>query len=95
MEINEAGFNLVQLTKDLIHYLRRILTYKFDPKMEVYFDKELTKDELDGIKKHAESIKDVDGAIELIKALIKAYSQMRYSPFAIVPLEVAIIEQLK
>ena len=95
MEINEAGFNLTQLTKDLIHYLRRILTYKFDPKVEAYFDKELTKDELEEIKKHAGNIKDVDRAIELVKALIKAYSQMRYSPFAIVPLEIAIIEQLK
>ena len=94
-DINEAGFNLVQLTKDLIHYIRRILTYKFDPKMEVYLDRELTKDELETIKTHAAAIKDVDRAIELVKALIKAYSQMRYSPFAIVPLEIAIIEQLK
>jgi len=27
--------------------------------------------------------------------LIEAYTEMRYSPFAIVPLEVAIIENLK
>ena len=31
-EINELGYNLVQLNKDLIHYIRRVLTLKFDPK---------------------------------------------------------------
>ena len=95
MEINEAGFNLVQLTKDLIHYLRRILAYRFDPKVEEYFKREMTNDELNEVKKQAASIKDPERAIELTKSLIKAYSQMRYSPFAVVPLEIAIIENLK
>ncbi|MBU2101386.1 DNA polymerase III subunit gamma/tau [Patescibacteria group bacterium] len=94
-EINEAGFNLVQLTKDLIHYLRRILAYKFDNKLEQYYEREFTKDEVEAIKNHADSIKDVDKMINLIKSLIKGYSQMRYSPFTLVPLEVAIIENLK
>lgn len=95
LEINEAGFNLVQLNKDLIHYLRKILAYKFDPKVEKYFAREMTSDELDAIKKHSEDIKDADKVIALIKSLIKAYSQMRYSPFTLVPLEIAIIENLK
>lgn len=95
VEIEEAGFNLVQLTRDLIHYLRRILAFKFDPKLGQYFERELTKDEVAEIQKHAESIEDTDKAISLIKSLIKAYSQMRYSPFAVVPLEIAIIENLK
>lgn len=95
MEINEAGFNLVQLTKDLIHHLRRILTYKFNPGVEEYFTREMTSDELDEIKTQAANIKDTDKVIELTKSLIRAYSQMRYSPFAIVPLEIAIIENLK
>ncbi|MDD5711068.1 MAG: DNA polymerase III subunit gamma/tau [Candidatus Colwellbacteria bacterium] len=94
-EINEMGFNLVQLTKDLIHYLRRILAYKFDNKLEIYYEREFTKDEVDSIKRHAASVKNVDKLIDLIKSLIRAYSQMRYSPFTLVPLEVAIIENLK
>jgi len=32
--------------------------------------------------------------IALIKSLIRAYSEMRYSPFVSVPLEIAIIENL-
>lgn len=94
-EINESGFNLVQLNKDLIHYLRRVLALKFDPQLEEIFKRELTTDEITEIKKHAELAKNPDKIINLIKSLIRAYSEMRYSPFTLVPLEVAIIENLK
>ncbi|MBI2506583.1 MAG: DNA polymerase III subunit gamma/tau [Candidatus Colwellbacteria bacterium] len=94
-EINESGFNLVQLNKDLIHYLRRVLTLKFDPQLEEIFKRELTSDEISEIKKHGETAEDPDKIINLIKSLIRAYSEMRYSPFTLVPLEIAIIENLK
>ena len=94
-EINESGFNLVQLNKDLIHYLRRVLTLKFDPQLEEVFKRELTPDEIVEIKKHGAVAKDPDKIINLIKSLIRAYSEMRYSPFTLVPLEIAIIENLK
>jgi len=94
-EINDGGFNLVQLAKDLIHYLRRVLALKFDPQLEKVFDRELTSDELKKIKEHGALVTDEEKAINLIKSLIKAYSDMRYSPFPLVPLELAIIENLK
>lgn len=94
-EINESGYNLIQLNKDLIHYLRRVLSLKFDESLEDVFRRELTSDEIARLKKHGALIKDDAYAINLIKSLIRAYSEMRYSPFAIVPLEIAIIENLK
>jgi len=93
-EIDQEGYNLVQLTKDLIHYLRRTLTLKMNPRIEELYKKELTKDEVEQIKAHAKLAAE-EQYISLIKSLIRAYSEMRYSPFAIVPLEVAIIENLK
>lgn len=93
-EIDQDGYNLVQLNKDLIHYLRRALTLKMDPKIEELYKKELTKDELAHLKSHAGLLNE-QKHIALLKSLIRAYSEMRYSPFAIVPLEVAIIENLK
>lgn len=93
-EIDQGGYNLVQLTKDLIHYLRRALTLKMNPRIEELYKKELTRDEVEQIKAHAKLAQD-QHYISLIKSLIRAYSEMRYSPFAIVPLEVAIIENLK
>lgn len=93
-QINEAGYNLVQFNKDLIHYLRRILALRFSPSLETYFVRELTDNELSIVKKHSQLI-EPNKTIKLIKSLIEAYTEMRYSPFAIVPLEIAIIENLK
>ena len=93
-KINENGYNIVQFNKDLIHYLRRVLALKFAPELENDFIKELTDKELETVKKHSQMINE-EKIINLIKSLIRAYAEMRYSPFAVVPLEVAIIENLK
>jgi DNA polymerase-3 subunit gamma/tau len=92
--INEGGYNVTDLTKELIHYLRRVLTLKYNPDLEVEFKKELTAKELETVKEHAKVL-DATKHIPLLKSLITAYSQMRYSPFASIPLEVALIEHLK
>ncbi|KKR07324.1 MAG: hypothetical protein UT33_C0003G0011 [Candidatus Peregrinibacteria bacterium GW2011_GWC2_39_14] len=91
--INEEGHNLVQLVKDLIHYLRKVLSLKLNPGLESIFQSELTSDEIVKLKKLAMEA-DVQKTIKLIKSFIRAYSEMRYSPFAIVPLEVCIAENL-
>ena len=93
-KIDEQGYNLVQFNKDLIHCLRRVLSLKLNPNLEEIFKKEITDAELEIIKNHSK-IADVQKTINLIKSLIEAYTEMRYSPFTIVPLEVAIIENLK
>jgi len=93
-KINESGYNLVQLNRDLIHYLRKVLVLYFDPQMEKIFDKEMTADELNRLKNHSKLI-NPEKHIPLLKSLIRSYTEMRYSPFAIVPLEVAIIENLR
>lgn len=92
-ELDRNGSNLTQLNKELIFYMRRVLSLKFDPQLEKLFADELTNEELIQIKKHSQLI-DPQKQISLLKSLIRAYSEMRYSPFAIVPLEVAIIENL-
>lgn len=92
-ELNEEGHNLTQFTKDLIHYWRKVLSLKLSPDVEQALRGELTADELAEIKKLG-AILNADAAIKLIKSLILAYSEMRYSPFAVVPLEIVLIEQL-
>lgn len=93
-KINESGFNVVDLNKELIQYLRRVLSLKFDPELSELFAKELTERELAQLQKHANLV-NPELHIPLIKSLIRAYSEMRYSPFAAIPLEIAIIENLK
>jgi DNA polymerase-3 subunit gamma/tau len=92
-EINESGYNLAQFTKDLIQYLRRLAVLKFNPTMEKNFEKELMKEHLAILIDYSKLFKE--DHLELIKTLINAYSQMRYSQFPIIPLEVALIEFLK
>jgi DNA polymerase-3 subunit gamma/tau len=92
-ELNEDGHNLVQFAKDLIHYLRKVLSLKINPSLKAVMERDLTKDEVAG----AIALGTVANAADLVKfekALIRAYAEMRYSPFAIVPLEVALVEQL-
>ncbi len=92
--INEEGHNVVQLTKDLIHYLRKILTIRLSPGVEEALQSELTRDELVRVKELSQLLQPEQGVL-IIKALIRAYTEMRYSPFAAVPLEIALAEILK
>jgi DNA polymerase-3 subunit gamma/tau len=92
-EIEDDGYNLVQFNKDLIHYLRKALVLKFEPTLEKAFREELTPEALEKLKSHTELVKEKH--LELLKSLIKAYGQMRYSQFPIIPLEVAIVENLR
>jgi DNA polymerase-3 subunit gamma/tau len=91
--LHEEGHNLPQLTRDLIHYLRKVLAIKINPALESVFHGELSSDEIADLKKLAEGA-DPALLVPLIKALIRGYSEMRYSPFAMIPLEVALIEQI-
>ncbi len=90
-EIEDGGFNLVQFTKDLIQYLRRVAVLKTSPEMKSVFINELMEDHLKKIMAHAGIFQNKH--LELLKALINAYGQMRYSQFPIIPLEAALIEK--
>lgn len=92
--INGEGYNLSQLAKDLIHYLRRVLVVSYDPKMAELFKDEVTSETAKRIIGHAATC-DKEKLVLTLKALIAAYGEIKYSPFAIIPLEVALVESLK
>lgn len=93
-DMRNAGVNVMELNKDIIAYLRRALTLRLDPKLETLFRDELTKDDLAHIIAQSAAI-DPQKTIALLKSLIRAYSEMRYSPFPHIPLEIALIENLR
>ncbi len=92
-EIQDGGYNLPQFTKDLIQYLRRVMVLKYNPDMKEMFKTEVMAEHLVKLEVHAKLFKDAH--VNLVKSLITAYSQMRYSQFPIIPLEVAIVEGTK
>jgi len=89
--LNDEGVNLAALAKDLIHYLRKVLAIKTNPSLEKFFENELTAEEINQLKKLT-ALSDTETQIKFLKSLITAYTEIRYSPFPIVPLEVAVIE---
>ena len=91
--IEDEGYNLPQFTKDLIGYLRRVAVLSLAPKMSSTMAKELTEHHLEKLTAHAKLWKEPH--LELLKSLIAAYGQMRYSQFPVIPLEVALAENLK
>lgn len=91
--VNDEGHNMIQFTRDLIHYFRKILALRTNPAVQDIFETELTHEELDRVKKLAELLAP-DKGVKIIRGLIRAYTEMRYSPFATIPLEIALVEQL-
>ncbi len=91
-EIEDGGFNLVQFTKDLIQYLRRVTVLATNPKMEEYFKEELMEEHLKTITDAAKLF--TPAHVKLLEALMEAYGEMRYSQFPIIPLEVALLNAL-
>lgn len=89
----EGGHNVTDFTKELVNYFRRVLALKFDVALEPLYARELTAQELARVKTHA-TVADVSRVLPLMKSLIRAYGEMRYSPLVIAPLEVAVIENL-
>lgn len=92
---HESGLNIVQLTKDLIHYLRRAIALGYDPTLEEIFRGEMTPEEIASLKAHSVLARRDPKVTELLKSLIRAYSEMRYSPFILAPVQIAIIENLR
>ncbi|RJP44985.1 DNA polymerase III subunit gamma/tau [Candidatus Parcubacteria bacterium] len=91
--LENEGHNMVQLAKDLIHYLRKALSLKLNPELEKVFQSDLTKDEVGELKK-VSVLAEPERTVSLLRTLIRAYSEMRYSPLAVVPLEIALVENL-
>ena len=93
-EVADLGHHLPQFTKDLIQFLRRVAVVSVSPKMGEKLAKELTDTHLAALREHAKHFLMTEH-LQLLKGLIDAYAQMRYSQFAIIPLEIAVIEGLR
>lgn len=92
-DIVDTGYDINQFTFDIIHHLRKLIVLSYSPNMITKFKNEISEDHLNRVKKNADKVSETH--LKLLKNLINAYSQMRYSRFPVIPLEIAIIETLK
>ena len=91
-EVSESGINLTDFTKDLLIHLRRLALLAHHPGMKSLFSNEMTDENLKETERQAGFFEKRHLAI--IKSLIGAYENIRYSQFPIIPLEIAVIEEM-
>jgi DNA polymerase III subunit gamma/tau len=92
-DIEDGGYNLVQFTKDLIQYIRRVAVIRYNPSMAGALRRELMEEHVRALEAHAKLF--TDRHLSLLKALIRSYGEMRYSQFPIIPLEIALVETVR
>lgn len=90
-KIIEDGYDIEQFAKSLINYLRKIMILKVDFSLAKIvapeFTEEQTKIAIDQVKKFSEN-----DLLKIIRLLIGASNEMKFSSFIQLPLELAIVE---
>jgi len=92
-EISREGVNFADFTKELIHHFRKALTLRVAPDAKALIAEDHTPEELSALEKLAGKMRE-DEFVRLLRGSIRAMSEMRYSPYGAVPLQVVLVEQL-
>ncbi|MBU1255650.1 DNA polymerase III subunit gamma/tau [Patescibacteria group bacterium] len=90
-QVAGQGYDLIQFTKSLISYLRKMLILKIDPDLVKLVASELTKEQIDVIIEQGNKFSQED-LIKTIHFFIKAGNEIKRSDFPQLPLELAIVE---
>lgn len=92
-DIDQAGFNLEEVNKGIIDYLRKIALLKTSFELETILRNEVTKEELEILKKQSELL-EMNKIQKLILAFMQAQSMFYSSPIESLPLELVILENI-
>ena len=87
----EGGTDLQEFTKSLINHFRKILLIKVDPSLVDLMAQELTPDQIETVKKQAETL-TLDKTAQAIKILFVAQQDIKRSPIPSLPIELAAVE---
>ena len=90
----DEGHDLIQFTKSLINYWRKLLLVKVDKNLSFLVGEELTKEQLGVILKQSESF-SLESLSKIIQLFIDAGREIKYSSMPQIPLELAVIEMVK
>ncbi len=89
----EKGIDLQEFAKALINYLRKALVIKISGSGSEWWAAGLTKEELERLKKQADSLKEQE-IRKIIDLFLEAENKIKYSSIPQLPLELAIIEAI-
>ncbi len=90
-QVASQGYDLIQFSKSLIGYLRKMMILKVDPNLANLVAPELTKEQLDVIIKQGQKFSQID-LIKTIHLFIQAANQIKSADFPQLPLELAVVE---
>lgn len=90
-EVSEHGADMDQLAKGFLEYLRRVMIAKIDPAILTQTGLVMADAQSDRLHEFA---KTMDGSllVRMIQTFTHARTQLRTSPIAVLPLELAVIE---
>ena len=89
--VANQGHDLIQFTKSLVSYLRKMLILKIDSSLAKLVASELTKEQIDVMIKQGEKFEQTD-LIKVIHLFIHAGNEIKSADFQQLPLELAVIE---
>jgi DNA polymerase III gamma/tau subunit len=92
-KLDEEGFNLLEVNKSIIEYLRNLVLLNISKDLETIVSQTVTKEELEILKAQAKLL-DNNKIYKLILAFLQAQNQFYNSPIDSLPLELVILEQL-
>lgn len=93
-EIHKGGVDLETFLKSLISYLRYLLLVKVGLEDEFLIDSGFTQDEIKRLKDQGGGLSSQE-LQKYIKIFLAAQTQMKFSPIAQLPLELAVVECLQ
>jgi len=92
-DIDQAGFNLEEVNKGIIEYLRKLALLRTSEELESILKQEVTKEELEILKGQAKLLEG-NKIQKLILAFMQAQNQFYNSPIESLPLELVILENI-
>ncbi len=90
-QVVNQGYDLVQFSKSLVNYLRKMMILKVDTNLTNLVASELTKEQINVIINQGEKFSQAD-LIRTIHLFIQAGNQIKFADFPQLPLELAIVE---
>ena len=89
--IYENGADLIDFNRMILKNLRRIMLLKISPEAEASINDELTKEELEALKKLANKF-EAKTIAKLLESFLKTKDEIKYSPIPTLPLEIIVLE---
>lgn len=90
-QVANQGYDLVQFTKSLISYLRKMMILKVDSDLSKLVTAELTKEQIGGITEMGEKLSSEE-LIKIIHLFVEAENEVKSADFQQLPLELVIVE---